>query len=83
MLVVRPEYRTFGIATQMISRTVEHMSKMGCKAIQLESEVSNKAALSLYSAFGFLRDTRLLKYYYHGNDAYKVVMNLPSGSVES
>lgn len=76
MLVVRREHRKYGIATLLISATIEHMLTLGCKAIFLESEVKNTAALSLYRKLGFVRDSRLFKYYFRGTDAYMLALNL-------
>lgn len=38
----------------------------------LEAEVSNRAALDLYSKLGFVREKRLPNYYMNGSDAYRL-----------
>lgn len=76
MLVVRPEYRRLGIATKMIEEAVRRMRDAGCEAVVLEAEVTNDAALTLYGRLGFLRESRLFKYYFNGTDAYKLALPL-------
>ena len=40
--------------------------------VVLETEVTNKAALSLYENLGFVRDRYLHQYYLNGVDAYRL-----------
>lgn len=39
---------------------------MGCEEITLETEASNKTALTLYEKLGFVRDEKLTRYYLNG-----------------
>jgi peptide alpha-N-acetyltransferase len=43
-----------------------------CLQVVLETEITNKGALSLYEKMGFARDKRLGKYYLNGVDAYRL-----------
>lgn len=76
MLVVNSRYRRFGIATRLISHSINRMFALGCNTVTLESEVCNKIALTLYGKLGFVRDSRLSTYYMSGTDAYKLSLRL-------
>lgn len=76
MLVVRPEFRRLGIATKIIEEAVRRMRDAGCEAVVLEAEVTNQVALKLYGRLGFMRESRLFKYYFNGTDAYKLALPL-------
>ena len=51
---------------------IDRMISEGCLEVVLEAEVTNKAALNLYSKLGFIRDKRLYKYYLTGTDAFRL-----------
>ena len=51
--------------------------KEGCQEVTLETEVVNKAALSLYQNLGFFRDKKLQRYYLNGGDAFRLKYILP------
>ena len=76
MLVVERRLRKRGIAKEMVKMAIERMIAEGCAEIVLEAEVSNKAALNLYSKLGFIRDKRLYKYYLTGTDAYRLKLSI-------
>lgn len=45
--------------------------------IVLETEVSNKGALSLYQRLGFIRLKRLHRFYLNSSDAFRLVLPVP------
>lgn len=55
------------------------MSDLQCEEVVLETEITNKAALSLYENLGFIRDKRLCKYYMNGVDAFRLKLFLNNG----
>uniref|UniRef100_A0A7S2YUE1 N-acetyltransferase domain-containing protein n=2 Tax=Eukaryota TaxID=2759 RepID=A0A7S2YUE1_9CHLO len=76
MLVVERRLRKRGIGKEMVKMAIERMIAEGCAEVVLEAEVSNKAALNLYSKLGFIRDKRLYKYYLTGTDAYRLKLSI-------
>ena len=42
----------------------------------LETEVSNAQSLSLYGRLGFVRESRLFRYYLNGSDAFRLKLYL-------
>ncbi|KAI3942973.1 hypothetical protein MKW98_005485 [Papaver atlanticum] len=61
MLVVIKSYRGKGIATELVTRSIQVMMESGCEEVTLEAEVSNKGALALYGRLGFIRAKRLFR----------------------
>jgi len=76
MLVVERRLRKRGIAKELVNLGIQRMVEEGCREIVLEAEVTNQAALNLYSKFGFIRDKRLHRYYLTGTDAYRLKLSL-------
>ena len=72
MLAVEDRYRRHGIGSNLVKRAVREMQRLGCNEAVLETEITNKGALRLYEALGFLRDKRLSKYYLNGVDAFRL-----------
>ena len=77
MLAVDSSVRGKGIGSQLVIRAVNEMERMGCVEVILETEMANKAALSLYQNLGFVRETRLEKYYLNGGAAFRLKLWLP------
>jgi hypothetical protein len=44
--------------------------------VVLETEVSNARSLSLYGRLGFIRESRLFRYYLNGSDAFRLKLYL-------
>ncbi len=44
----------------------------GAAEVVLEAEASNVSALSLYTKLGFVKETRLPRYYLNGSDAFRL-----------
>lgn len=77
MLVVVKPYRGRGIATELVTRSIQVMRDSGCEEVTLEAEVTNKGALALYENLGFIRAKRLYKYYLNGVDAFRLKLMFP------
>lgn len=45
--------------------------------IVLETEVTNKGALSLYQRLGFIRIKRLYRFYLNSSDAFRLILPIP------
>lgn len=78
MLAVKSDCRNKGLGSMLVSSAISSMILHGCQQVTLETEVSNHAALKLYSRLGFIRDKRLEKYYLNGNDAFRLKLRLSS-----
>lgn len=73
MLAVEKPHRRSGIGTALVVRAIHRMRTMGCASIRLETEVTNKSAMSLYEdRLGFVREELLKKYYLNWGDAYRL-----------
>ena len=67
-IVVDPEYRKQGIATNLMGYLISDLGEE-LQLVTLEVATKNKEALSLYEKFGFeVVHTR--EHYYNGDDAY-------------
>lgn len=64
MLTVNKLYRKKGIGLKLAMIGINRMIDVGCQEIVLETEVSNKGAISLYEKLGFLREERLARLVY-------------------
>jgi N-alpha-acetyltransferase 30 len=81
MLAVKKEYRKLGIGTKLVTRAVEQMKARDASLVVLETELSNTAALKLYTRLGFCKESRLRAYYLNGANAYrlKLWLKAPAG----
>ncbi|XP_011030783.1 PREDICTED: N-alpha-acetyltransferase MAK3-like [Populus euphratica] len=77
MLVVNKPYRGRGIATELVTRSIQVMMESGCEEVTLEAEVTNKGALALYGRLVFIREKRLFRYYLNGVDAFRLKLLFP------
>ena len=79
MLAIHSDYRRKGMATKLVSKSIETMQKQhGAEQVMLETEVTNEKALGLYDRLGFMREERLYRYYLNGVDAYRLTLYLKS-----
>ena len=60
---VSPDHRRKGIGEKLIKRILLEAKERGCKNIVLSVRESNKAAINLYTKFGFAEVGRRKKYY--------------------
>jgi peptide alpha-N-acetyltransferase len=72
MLAVNEAHRKRGLGVELVRRGITECVKMGCAAVFLEAEKSNKGALALYEKMGFSREERYGKYYLNGSDAFRL-----------
>lgn len=72
MLAVNPAMRGTGIGTRLVQMAIRAMASMGADLVVLEAEVTNHAALSLYEKLNFVRETRMVRYYLLGSDAFRL-----------
>jgi ribosomal-protein-alanine N-acetyltransferase len=68
-IAVEPESRLRGIASQMVSKTLDAAASRGFVNALLEVRESNKAARNLYERHGFLQVGRREKYYFDPEEA--------------
>ncbi|KAF5634048.1 ribosomal alanine n-acetyltransferase [Fusarium tjaetaba] len=76
MLAVASDFRGHGIATALVKKAIDAMTKRNADEIVLETEETNVAAMRLYEQLGFLRTKKLHRYYLNGNSAYRLVLPL-------
>jgi len=68
-LAVRPDHRGRGISELLLLDLFERARQRGVLRLTLEVRVSNVAAQSLYSKYGFTVQGRRSRYYANGEDA--------------
>ncbi|KAF5724999.1 ribosomal alanine n-acetyltransferase [Fusarium mundagurra] len=76
MLAVASDFRGHGVATTLVKKAIDAMTKRNADEIVLETEETNVAAMRLYEQLGFLRTKKLHRYYLNGNSAYRLVLPL-------
>ena len=69
-IAVMPEYRRFGIATSLMFSATSALATYGCSEAFVEVRVTNEPAIQLYKRIGFEIVRRVPRYYYDGEDAY-------------
>ncbi len=67
-LVVRVDYRRRGLARWMLGRILGRAREAGCTTARLEVRTSNRAAIRLYKAHGFVEVGRRKGYYQAENE---------------
>ena len=72
MLAVSTLYRNCQIGSKLVKLVIEAMKAANADLVVLEAEVTNKGALALYEKLDFVRETRLVKYYLSGSDAFRL-----------
>lgn len=80
MLAVDQAHRKRGIGSYLAYLAIKKMKEKNCDEVVLETELSNKGALSLYEKLGFVRDKRLCRYYLNGGDAFRLKLWFTSPS---
>ena len=69
-IAVVPEYRRLGIATSLMLSATSALTTYGCSEAFVEVRVTNEPAIRLYRKIGFQIIRRTPRYYYDGEDAY-------------
>ncbi len=73
MIAVDKDYRGKKIGRNIVEIFISQCKKMfSADEIELETEVTNAAALNLYGCLGFIRTKILYNYYLNNNNAYKL-----------
>ena len=72
MLAVDQSFRKRKIGSTLVKKAIEAMVEEEAEEVVLETEITNKPALRLYEALGFVRDKRLFRYYLNGVDASRL-----------
>lgn len=72
MLAVDKQYRKHGLGSTLVKRAIQEMIAGDADEVVLETEITNRPALRLYEALGFVRDKRLFRYYLNGVDALRL-----------
>ena len=72
MLAVDQSFRKRKIGSTLVKKAIEAMVEEEADEVVLETEITNKPALRLYEALGFVRDKRLFRYYLNGVDASRL-----------
>lgn len=72
MLAVDQGFRKMKIGSTLVQKAIEAMIEDDADEVVLETEITNRPALRLYEALGFVRDKRLFRYYLNGVDASRL-----------
>ena len=72
MLAVDSAFRKRKIGSSLVKMAIEAMIADDADEVVLETEITNKSALRLYEALGFVKDKRLFRYYLNGVDASRL-----------
>ncbi|MDW8084222.1 MAG: ribosomal protein S18-alanine N-acetyltransferase [Candidatus Caldarchaeum sp.] len=78
-VAVLPQHRRKGVGEELVRRAVQALAnEYGCEEAYLEVRVSNEPAVSLYRKVGFVVREIQRRYYADGEDAYVMVLKLPT-----
>tara|TARA_Y100001968_G_C19152674_1_gene616925 strand:- start:190 stop:738 length:549 start_codon:yes stop_codon:yes gene_type:complete len=76
LIAVHPNFRNQGLAKLILSNLLQRALTKGCSLAILEVDNTNKAAINLYSKFGFKTAGIRKEYCKNGNDALIKVLDL-------
>ena len=76
-VAVLPEFRRQGIAREFMRQIHEWASSRGASSLMLEVEVTNTAAIELYTSLGYRKISVRMNYYGAGLDAHVMSKELP------
>jgi ribosomal-protein-alanine N-acetyltransferase len=82
-IAIRPNWRRQGLARELLSRAFSHARALGAKAMFLDVEEGNQAAMVLYDRLGFKQINRRKGYYKQKDGSYTdaLVMTCALGSL--
>ena len=75
-IAVAPSHRRQGYGRALMAVALEHLKRNGVENADLEVNVVNRAAQSLYQAFGFVQSRLLPDYYEPSADGLKMALDL-------
>ena len=80
-IATHPDFRRQGIAKNLLSHALQHLSTEGAQSSFLEVRASNLAAQEMYRKFGY-EESGVRRRYYRDNDEDAILMSLESLDVE-
>jgi len=80
-IATHPDFRRQGIAKNLLSHALQHLSNEGAQSSFLEVRASNLAAQELYRKFGY-EESGVRRRYYRDNDEDALLMTLESLDLE-
>jgi ribosomal-protein-alanine N-acetyltransferase len=72
-IAVHPEFRDCGVGSALLSELIKRGETEGIESFTLEVRKTNKAAIALYSKYGF-KEAGVRKKYYADNDEDAILM---------
>lgn len=75
-LAVAPDQQRRGCARALLDAVIDELRREGARALFLEVDAGNRAALALYEGRGFARIARRKRYYRSGADALVMRIDL-------
>jgi ribosomal-protein-alanine N-acetyltransferase len=75
-IAILKQYRRKGIATALLSNSIDEVKRYKIDEFVLEVRVSNYAAINLYQKFNFSTKSIKHKYYRDGENAYYMTLKL-------
>ncbi len=75
-LAVAPEHQRQGCASALLTAVIAALRNEGVRALFLEVDAGNAAAIALYAGCGFVRIARRRRYYRTGADALVMRVDL-------
>jgi ribosomal protein S18 acetylase RimI-like enzyme len=75
-IAVDPAHRRRGFGRALMATAVEYLRRSGVGEVDLEVNVANRAAHSLYQAFGFVQSRLLPHYYGPSVDGVRMVLDV-------
>ena len=75
-IAVDPAHRRRGFGRLLMGAGLDHLRSVGVGEADLEVNVANRAAQSLYGAFGFVQSRLLPHYYGPAGDGLRMVLDL-------
>ncbi len=75
-IAVHPAHRRRGFGRALIAEALDYLKSNGVDEADLEVNVTNRAAQSLYGAFGFVQSRLLPDYYGPEGNGLKMVLDL-------
>ena len=76
LVAVQPAQQRQGLGRQVLQALLEQAQQLGCHLATLEVAASNKAAINLYGALGFISCGQRSGYYRNGEDALLKCLDL-------
>jgi ribosomal protein S18 acetylase RimI-like enzyme len=75
-IAVDPQHRRRGVGRSLMAAALDYLRAQGVQSADLEVSVANRAAQSLYEAFGFVQSQLLPHYYGPNSDGLKMVLDI-------